>query len=161
MLDTATKIVTIGGVNTLADRLEWIVANRDFVSLRRLSMAAGLSHSTLSNAVKREREGGEANLAMTSLAAVAKVARVPVDWLVNGGPPPDAPARVLVPYNVVRKLVEDGYADRAARRAVGDVAFQEGAEGISELDLYRAALRVLEAERGKAVGDTPVGDDEC
>ncbi|HOU92942.1 MAG TPA: hypothetical protein PLU22_17935, partial [Polyangiaceae bacterium] len=84
-------------MNTLADRLEWIVANRDFVSLRRLSMAAGLSHSTLSNAVKREREGGEANLAMTSLAAVAKVARVPVDWLVNGGPPPDAPARVLVP----------------------------------------------------------------
>ena len=160
----------MASVDTLGDRLDWIIAERGLGSLRRLSLAAGLSHATLSNAINRERRGEDPNLSSATLAAVAKVADVPVDWLVNGGSLPGQAARNrTVEYtdryahapDVIKALIDDGYDPRAVRRAVGDIAFDEGQEGTGALDLYRMAKKVLDLEAGGVeLGVRKVEDDE-
>lgn len=162
-------------MTSLGDRLDWIIERRGLGSLRRLSLAAGLSHSTLANAVARERAGRDPNLSARALAEIARLGGVTLDWLRSGeGAPvaqePNSPPahRVVEPTprygagpQVVQRLVEDGYEPRAARRAVGDVLFDEGPEESSELDLYRAARKLLDLERGRPeVGVHPVEDDE-
>lgn len=74
-------------------------------------------------------------------------------------PDPDAPAVVADDrYDwgrvVVAQLVEDGYPADAARRAVGDVAFDEGKRFSDRFDLYRLAKATLDEERS---GRPPVG----
>lgn len=183
--DKSTPLGTTGRVDTLESRLQWIVEHRhEFSNLVQLSLAAGLSHSTIHNLVKKERTQGRISPRSETLAKIARAANVPLDWLASGigspassaeiDPEPaharydEEPARVVErpdryahATKVIRALVEDGYDAGDVRRAVGFIAFDEGQEGSDQLDLYRAAKRVLDTERGRPeLGVREVGEDE-
>lgn len=158
-------------MQNLSDRLEWIAERRGYVSLRRLSLAAGLSHSTLSNAVARERAGGSHNLTTASLRAVASIADVPFEWLMDGGSDPDvqrradaAPAmanRYAHAEEAIADLISAGWPAPRAREVVGAIVFDESKGEPTALAIVRMAEKVLRSAPGKLGPDeTPVGDDE-
>jgi hypothetical protein len=75
-------------VETLAERIAWILQHRGFGSRRALGRAARLSAAHISLVAK-----GERGLSAHSAHAIAAAARVRLFWLVVGeGSPDDAPS---------------------------------------------------------------------
>lgn len=101
-------------VQTLEARLNWIVENRKWVkSLRHLATEAGVSHSTLTAAIRRERTTGTANLNSDTLIKVCRYAKVDPDWLADGTGYPDSKASRVTESTLEtagQELIDEGEA---------------------------------------------------
>jgi transcriptional regulator with XRE-family HTH domain len=144
----------------IAEWIERVEAARQTLgwSQRRLAREAGLgnegNYGVLVQRI-RAKTSESAPAAQTVSAINSALARAGAAVQHEPELPP-APART-VEYDdrfagareVVQALVEDGYDKESAKRAVGSVAFDEGAGGSNPLHLFRAAKRILDTERGR------------
>jgi hypothetical protein len=76
-------------VGPLERKLNWVCAARNHRSLVSLSLACGLSRTTLFNAVNRERAGRLVQLEARTAEKIAQSQRLPLEWILHGDP--DAP----------------------------------------------------------------------
>ncbi len=70
-------------LSTYRERINWIRATRG-LSLRALSLAAGLSHSTLGNLVRDEADGTGRQMDAETARSLAEFAGVSIEWLLTG-----------------------------------------------------------------------------
>jgi transcriptional regulator with XRE-family HTH domain len=72
----------------LAERIEWILANRD-ISARRLGRTAHISESAIGQFLRRSKLDPDVDVSLGTLAAIANAADVSFGWLVTGAGAPD------------------------------------------------------------------------
>jgi lambda repressor-like predicted transcriptional regulator len=141
-------------VRTLEERIDWVIQHRGFSSLRDLTLRAGLSHSTLHNAMQRERRSGSTDLKVSSVLTLAEHAGVSPGWLAfgEGTPEPRTPERLGLELAelTVRKLAERGFSRARAEEVVGALLVRHGIEMATLLDVFLAAEATLTAEREHA-----------
>lgn len=80
----------------LERKLNWVCAARNHRSLVSLSVACGLSRTTLFNAVNRERSGRLVQLEARTAEKIAYSQRLPLEWVLHGDVD-DAPASSYPP----------------------------------------------------------------
>jgi hypothetical protein len=68
----------------LERKLNWVCAARNHRSLVSLSVACGLSRTTLFNAVNRERSGRLVQLEARTAEKIAYSQRLPLEWVLHG-----------------------------------------------------------------------------
>ena len=83
----------------LERKLNWVCAARNHRSLVSLSLACGLSRTTLFNAVNRERTGRLVQLEARTAEKIAQSQRLPLEWILHGDP--DVPPTGRVPTGSV------------------------------------------------------------
>ena len=88
MLVAPFKDVAVPPFDTWEKRFAWIQRYRG-MSLSKLSLEAGLSRSTVGNAIRREQDFGKASFDADTIAKVAKAADVDVRWLTTGEGSPE------------------------------------------------------------------------
>jgi hypothetical protein len=80
----------------LERKLNWVCAARNHRSLVSLSVACGLSRTTLFNAVNRERSGRLVQLEARTAEKIAYSQRLPLEWVLHGDVD-DAPSSSYAP----------------------------------------------------------------
>ena len=154
-------------VETIEERLQWIIEQRGLPSLRQLALRAGLSHSTLAAVVHRERKTGKAALETATCLAIAKATGVSATWLASGRgapyeglpvpPPPETPQRLEPTEEAIEALIEDGVPEARAYEIVGALSLRLRSRSPGGVALYRLALRTWHAEQGRPLpGDRDV-----
>lgn len=86
--DNRSQSVQCPRVDTLSERIRWILKHRDFDE-RSLGVAAGLSESFVSVYFQRAKKDPDADMKARGLAAIASAAHVPLRWLVTGESDPE------------------------------------------------------------------------
>jgi transcriptional regulator with XRE-family HTH domain len=89
--DKTLSVGTLSPVSTLADRVRWILENRDFRSQRDLSLKAGLSESHVGLLARGDLGKKTAS---ETLEKIARAANVSFHWLSTGEGSPDQVALV-------------------------------------------------------------------
>jgi len=147
------------GVETLTERLQWIVENRGFGSMRQLSLQSGLSHGTIAAITRRERLKDDTDPDVETLTKIALTGKVSIDWLIWGRGSPDdtAGSRKL---ELVGQTDTKSMADEAVRLLQADgLQLGKALELVHRVKLqsptargyYDAAWKLLHTERGRPV----------
>ncbi len=103
-------------LSTFRERINWIRATRGGLSLRALSLAAGLSHSTLGNLVRDEADGTGRQMDAETARSLAEFAGVSIEWLLTGESAPTKPVAPATEATTSPKRATE--ARRRASRAL-------------------------------------------
>lgn len=113
----------------LAERIEWILENRD-ISARRLGRTANISESAIGQYLRRSKLDPDVDVSLGTLASIANAADVSFGWLVTGAGSPEevipaeAPPEVLAAVALARAdgiredVLHDWYAQFRSRPLV-------------------------------------------
>lgn len=94
-----------GAMGPLERKLNWVCAVRNHRSLVSLSLACGLSRTTLFNAVNRERSGRLVQLEARTAEKIAYSQRLPLEWVLHGDPD-DPPASTYPAPSFAAQVVQ-------------------------------------------------------
>ncbi len=106
MLVGPSKVALVPPFDTWAKRIAWIQQYRG-LSKSALSLKAGLSRSTIWNAVRREDDLGKVSLDSETIARVARAADVDVRWLSTGEGNPEPGQEPLPGYGDTWAIISD------------------------------------------------------
>lgn len=109
----------------LARRLELAVELTGATSTQSVSLAAGLSRASLSNMIRRLRDGEKATMQQAALTAIARATNVDPAWLVTGVGVPRPEAREGVPMRQHPAWPAVSSALQARHRELPPLAFDE------------------------------------
>ena len=115
MLTRVVRCVILAGVKSVADRILWILAQRN-ISQRELARKAGLRDAHIGVIVSRSRKNPEANIENDTLAAIARGGDVSLRWLATGEGSPDPTEEELSARPVLGNLPGWGDAESQVRR---------------------------------------------
>ncbi len=114
----------------LARRLELAVELTGATSTQSVSLAAGLARASLSNVIRRLRDGEKATVTQATLTAVARATNVDPAWLVTGTGVPRPAAREGVPMRQHPAWPAVSSALQARHRELPPLAFDEVGERV-------------------------------